>query len=105
MLPMAGSILIRSIAIQIVILGFCLVPAPAEAQAEEWPVGVEPLSHSIGDVYFADVVVRGRPVLQVGSLPQISATDRANIEMPTDIYTLIFRNSPFLQEHPSRQRE
>jgi small-conductance mechanosensitive channel len=34
---------------------------------------------SVNDLYFADVIVRGRPIFQVGSLADISASERAQI--------------------------
>lgn len=41
-------------------------PSPTEAEATD-------------GLYFDDVIVRGRPLFQVGSLPEISATERAEI--------------------------
>ncbi len=34
---------------------------------------------AIAGLYFADVLVRGRPIFQIGSLPEINATQRAEI--------------------------
>ncbi|MEB3357131.1 MAG: mechanosensitive ion channel family protein [Synechococcales bacterium] len=55
-----------------------IVPAP---QTEASPSTTAPSSaSSTGDgLYFADVVVRGRPIFQVGSLADISAVQRAEI--------------------------
>ncbi|MUL38929.1 mechanosensitive ion channel family protein [Gloeocapsopsis dulcis] len=38
-----------------------------------------PTETSIDGLFFADVLVRGRPIFQVGSLPELSATERAQI--------------------------
>ncbi|MGD2179963.1 mechanosensitive ion channel family protein [Lusitaniella coriacea] len=49
-----------------------LVPVPSPAQS--------PATAQSGDgLYFADIIVRGRPVFQVGSLQDVSARDRAQI--------------------------
>ncbi|MGF1498543.1 MAG: mechanosensitive ion channel family protein [Elainellaceae cyanobacterium] len=55
-----------------------VIPAPP---AESSPSATDPSSASAsGDgLYFADVVVRGRPIFQIGSLSDISATQRAEI--------------------------
>ena len=53
----------------------------AATQDEDFTVPTEPLPVAIPSdgLYFADVLVRNRPVFQIGSLPQIDASDRADI--------------------------
>ncbi|PZV09132.1 MAG: transporter, partial [Leptolyngbya sp.] len=51
-------------------------PAPAPALAGPAPSLPEPAEDA---VFFADVLVRGQPVFQVGSLTGLSASDRAQI--------------------------
>lgn len=47
---------------------------------ETSPETTEPSSETMEDgIFFADVLVRGQPVLQVGSLPELSAADRARV--------------------------
>ncbi|MBE9119206.1 mechanosensitive ion channel family protein [Lusitaniella coriacea LEGE 07157] len=49
-----------------------LVPVPSPAQSPA-------TAQSSDGLYFADIIVRGRPVFQVGSLQDVSARDRAQI--------------------------
>jgi small-conductance mechanosensitive channel len=56
----------------------CLCPLPTSAQDQEIPPVMLPTPYAEGQ-YFADVLVRGQPVLQIGSLTQLSATERAQI--------------------------
>ncbi|MEA5451209.1 mechanosensitive ion channel family protein [Leptolyngbya sp. CCNP1308] len=51
-------------------------PAPAPALPGPAPAAPEPTEDA---VFFADVLVRGQPVFQIGSLPGLSASDRAAI--------------------------
>ncbi|MEQ8960716.1 MAG: mechanosensitive ion channel [Coleofasciculus sp. C2-GNP5-27] len=48
-----------------------MVPIPAAANS--------PLGNADSEVYFADILVRGRPVFQVGSLADLGARERAKI--------------------------
>ena len=77
----SGSI-IRFTAIFIVtILLSVSLTVPAFSQDEELVTPSEPLPVAIPSdgLYFADVLVRNRPVFQIGSLPQIDASARAEI--------------------------
>lgn len=49
-------------------------PAPPPTPA---PAAPAPANNNGREVFFADVLVRGQPVLQVGSLEELSAADRA----------------------------
>ncbi|MEQ9234930.1 MAG: mechanosensitive ion channel family protein, partial [Coleofasciculus sp. E2-BRE-01] len=48
-----------------------MVPIPADANSS--------LGNTDSEVYFADILVRGRPVFQVGSLADLGARERAKI--------------------------
>jgi len=43
------------------------------------PTDTTPVAIPSDGLYFADILVRNRPVFQIGSLPQIDASDRADI--------------------------
>ena len=63
-------------------IAFCLTITPLSiAQDEEITTPSEPTSVAVPNdgLYFADVIVRNRPVFQIGSLPQIDASARAEI--------------------------
>lgn len=49
-----------------------IVPTPQQSPAS-------PTNQSQDGLYFSDVLVRGRPIFQVGSLAEVSATNRAEI--------------------------
>ena len=68
--------------IVIVAIAFSLAVAPtALPQDEEIVAPTEPTSVAIPSdgLYFADILVRNRPIFQIGSLPQIDASARAKI--------------------------
>lgn len=72
----------RFTAVFIVAIAFSLWFTPvALTQDEGVVVPTEPTSVAIPSdgLYFADVLVRNRPVFQIGSLPQIDASARADI--------------------------
>ena len=69
-------------AIVLIAIAFCICFAPsAVTQDEEIVTPIEPTPIAIPSdgLYFADVLVRNRPVFQIGSLPQIDASARADI--------------------------
>ncbi|MGB3193453.1 MAG: mechanosensitive ion channel family protein, partial [Limnoraphis sp.] len=49
-----------------------IVPTPQQSSAG-------PVNQSQDGLYFSDVLVRGRPIFQIGSLAEVSASDRAKI--------------------------
>ncbi len=53
-------------------------PAPAQELPQVSVSPSQPTSRQ-DSLYFADIAVRGRPIFQVGSLPEISANQRAEI--------------------------
>ena len=67
--------------IVIVAIAFNITIAPTLAQDQEILTPTEPAPTAIPSdgLYFADVLVRNRPVFQIGSLPQIDASERAEI--------------------------
>ena len=72
----------RFVLIITIAIACCLWFAPsAVTQDEEVVAPSEPLPVAIPSdgLYFADVLVRNRPVFQIGSLPQIDASQRADI--------------------------
>ncbi|HEY9818879.1 MAG TPA: mechanosensitive ion channel family protein [Candidatus Obscuribacterales bacterium] len=83
----------EKLAAQLILLTFVLLgvglPAYGEDVSEDSstssspvapPETIEPSSETMEDgIFFADVLVRGQPVLQVGSLPELSAADRARV--------------------------
>ena len=72
----------RLVIIFILAIAFSLVlKFSAIAQDEAIPTPTEPAPTAIPSdgLYFADVVVRNRPIFQIGSLPQIDASARAEI--------------------------
>ncbi|MBW4648411.1 MAG: mechanosensitive ion channel [Kastovskya adunca ATA6-11-RM4] len=75
----------RRFPILIVVTGLFLTPVPVGLAQEEIEAPVpaaespSPASASLEGSYFADVVVRGRPVFQVGSLADLSARERTQI--------------------------
>lgn len=63
-------------------IAFCLSIAPSSiAQDEEIVTPTEPAPTAIPSdgLYFADIIARNRPIFQIGSLPQIDASARAEI--------------------------
>lgn len=68
----------RSLIIPLLLLALCLWPAASNAQDQDLPPPLLPTPYADGQ-YFADVIVRGQPILQIGSLTQLSATERAQI--------------------------
>jgi small conductance mechanosensitive channel len=75
----------RRFPILIIVTGLFLTPVPVGLAQEEIEAPVpaaespSPASESLEGSYFADVVVRGRPVFQVGSLADLSARERTQI--------------------------
>ena len=72
----------RFVLIVVLAIAFSLWFAPlALTQDEDIVTPTEPLPTVIPSdgLYFADVLVRNRPVFQIGSLPQIDASQRADI--------------------------
>ena len=65
----------------IVAIAFSLSIAPIAVTQEDLVTPTEPASTVVPNdgLYFADVVVRNRPIFQIGSLPQIDASARAAI--------------------------
>jgi small conductance mechanosensitive channel len=68
--------------------GLILSPIPPRGLAQETEpnaiaVEAQTVDRSLAEptdgIYFADVVVRGQPILQIGSLPGLSATERSQI--------------------------
>jgi hypothetical protein len=54
-----------------------------------------PATESVDGLFFADILVRGIPVFQIGGLPELNATQRADIiNLPTEIYGIEFSNAP-----------
>lgn len=72
-----------SIAVTMVATGFLFIlPSKGIAQDNAAPpIAPSPPVESVpvGGVFFADVVVRGQPIFQIGSLSNLSASDRAQI--------------------------
>ena len=64
-------------------IAFCLSIAPAVLTQDEadiiTPTEPAPAAVPSDGLYFADVVVRNRPIFQIGSLPEINASARAAI--------------------------
>ncbi|MEM8829113.1 MAG: mechanosensitive ion channel family protein [Cyanobacteria bacterium P01_G01_bin.19] len=64
-------------------IAFFLVAAPVALSQDEETVAIPEQSSSVvvpsDGLYFADVVVRNRPIFQIGSLPQLDASARAEI--------------------------
>ncbi|MBE9042348.1 mechanosensitive ion channel family protein [Oscillatoriales cyanobacterium LEGE 11467] len=73
----------RLTGIAIVVCTTWVIVPPSIAQDAEVPPPTaqtsQPVAAPSDGLYFADIVVRGRPIFQVGSLSGISATDRAEI--------------------------
>ena len=67
--------------IAVIALSLGITPLALSQEAETIPTPTKPASTIIPSdgLYFADVVVRNRPLFQIGSLPQIDASDRAEI--------------------------
>lgn len=63
----------------IVIIGILFAAAPTGLAQQTTQPKPKPIIVSTEEEYFADVVVRGRPIFQVGSLPGIGARERAQI--------------------------
>lgn len=75
---------IGKISTAIAIAIFLLLPASRGLTQEEPPLPVTPQTSTPEEIpsdglFFADVIVRGQPVFQIGSLAQLSATERAPI--------------------------
>ncbi|PIG90658.1 mechanosensitive ion channel family protein [Gloeocapsopsis sp. IPPAS B-1203] len=64
-----------------------------------------PAETSVDGVFFADILVRGRPIFQVGSLAELSATERAQI-INRRIASILARSQPIgtvgVQTNPQR---
>ncbi|WP_036478218.1 mechanosensitive ion channel family protein [Myxosarcina sp. GI1] len=74
--------LLRRFPTIIITIGLFIMPYPLVAQEEEILPPAENSSSVVepsDGLYFADVLVRGRPVIQIGSLPEIDASARAEI--------------------------
>ena len=73
----------RLTVIFLVAIAFCLSIAPAVLTQDEadiiTPTEPAPAAVPSDGLYFADVVVRNRPIFQIGSLPEINASARAAI--------------------------
>lgn len=73
----------RFICISIVAIAFTVSIAPIVLPQEEEIIPTSPEASSAvipsDGLYFADVLVRNRPIFQIGSLPQINASERAKI--------------------------
>ncbi|WP_051033233.1 hypothetical protein [Chroococcidiopsis thermalis] len=84
-LPGNRSIITRNIPTAIAIAIFLLLPASKGLVQEEIsPLPVTPQTSAPEEIpsdglFFADVIVRGQPVFQIGSLGELSATERAQI--------------------------
>ena len=68
-------------ATSIVAFVFLFPIVPALSQEEDIVTPTEPTSVAVPSdgLYFADVLVRNRPIFQIGSLPQIDASARAEV--------------------------
>lgn len=83
----SGDRLLRWSSIVLLVLALSSSAGALQAQEESSPADLPaPVSNSIPStsapedgVFFADVLVRGKPVFQVGSLANLSATERATI--------------------------
>ncbi len=64
-----------------VAFSFGIAPIALSQEEESIPTPTEPASAIIptDGLYFADILVRNRPIFQIGSLPQIDASDRVEI--------------------------
>jgi small conductance mechanosensitive channel len=72
----------RWVCLNIAVVFLTIFSPVAFSQTELAPVPVSPSPAEVetpDGLYFDDVIVRGRPLFQVGSLPEISATQRAEI--------------------------
>ncbi|WP_309739573.1 mechanosensitive ion channel family protein [Chamaesiphon sp. OTE_20_metabat_361] len=69
----------RSILMTIICTGLLLVMPIATKAQETAPAKAPATSVPMDGLYFADIVVRGQVVFQIGSLSNISASDRAGI--------------------------
>ncbi|AFZ32399.1 MscS Mechanosensitive ion channel [Gloeocapsa sp. PCC 7428] len=77
--------------------------------AQDIPIINTPLNSSVevpvDGVFFADILVRGRPIFQVGSLPELDATERAQI-INRRIASVLARSQPIetvtVQTSPQR---
>ncbi len=68
--------------ILIIVATLLIIPPAVLSQEETMPTETTPSPEEIEtneNIFFDDVLVKGRPVFQVGSLPKISATARASI--------------------------
>ncbi len=67
--------------IAVIALSLGITPLVLSQEAETISTPTKPVSNVIPSdgLYFADVVVRNRPLFQIGSLPQIDASARAEI--------------------------
>ncbi|MFZ1025878.1 MAG: mechanosensitive ion channel domain-containing protein [Limnoraphis robusta] len=69
----------------IAVTAFLLITPITIAQTEDFVVPTpqqspaSPANQTQDGLYFADVLVRGRPIFQIGSLAEVSATNRAQI--------------------------
>lgn len=75
-------VLVASLMIVVARIGLTQEAAPTPATPQTTTASPQPSnSESIlsDGVYFADILVRGQPVFQVGSLSDLSASDRAQI--------------------------
>ena len=64
-----------------IVFSFSIAPIVLSQDEESIPTPTKPASAIIPSdgLYFADIVVRNRPIFQIGSLPQIDASARAEI--------------------------
>lgn len=74
----------RSFPLIVIISTLLLIPTPPGFSQEETipipaPATSEPVLNPTNGLYFADILVRGRPIFQVGSLADLSAEERAEI--------------------------
>lgn len=76
-----GVILIASLMILVARIGLAQDTSPTPATPQTTTASPQRTNDSIPSdgVYFADILVRGQPVFQVGSLSDLSASDRAQI--------------------------
>ena len=75
---------LRQLSAIVLLASLLLLPAQGRSQeATPTPVTPHPSAQSISipadGLYFTDIVVRGQPIFQVGSLSKLSATQRAQI--------------------------
>lgn len=77
----SSVILIASLIIGVARIGLTQEAAPTPATPQTTTASPQRTNDSIPSdgVYFADILVRGQPVFQVGSLSDLSASDRAQI--------------------------